>query len=148
MDKIYLASYKAKGNWVDKVIRFFTKGKYSHSEIAVEKTQGSQKRFEIYSSSPRDGGVRMKKMTELEPDKWDLIELPDITEQDVKAYYEKTKGMRYDFFGAIGTKLLIRQSRSKMFCSEWVFNLLQKSTEGWRFDPNQLHAVFKNKAGN
>ena len=145
MVKIYLASYKGTGTWIDKIIRCVTKGEYSHSELAVEKTQGTEKWFDIYSSSPRDGGVRVKKVAELEPEKWDLIELHNITEQQINAHYEKTKGMRYDFFGAIGTKLLIRQSRSKMFCSEWVFNVLQNSTEGWRFDPSQLHAIFANK---
>lgn len=143
VDGIYLASYKAKGDWVDKLIRFFTKGKYSHTEIAVVKNK--KKEAECYSSSPRDGGVRVKNIDVFDESKWDLLPLKEVAESDVKTYFEQTKGTKYDFFGAIGTKLLIRQSRSKVFCSEWAFNLIFKSNEGWRFDPSQLHAIVKGR---
>ena len=49
-----LAFYKAKGDWVDLLIRVFTNSKYSHVEIVHIK--------DWYSSSPRDGGVRVKQI--------------------------------------------------------------------------------------
>ncbi|EDJ90109.1 hypothetical protein CGSHi22421_06683 [Haemophilus influenzae R3021] len=79
----------------------------------------------------------------LEHEKWDLIELQNITEDQIKAYFEQTKNMRYDWWGAIGIVLGIKQKRSKYFCSEWCFNCIKNSNEGWRFSPNQLGAMFK-----
>lgn len=49
---VQLAFYKAKGDWVDKVIRWWTSSKYSHCEVVIGD--------EWFSSSPRDGGVNAK----------------------------------------------------------------------------------------
>ena len=45
---IRLAFYKGKGDWVDKLVRWWTKSQYSHVEVVVGNTW--------ISSSPRDGG--------------------------------------------------------------------------------------------
>lgn len=151
MNKVYLASYKAKGDLVDKIIRFFTRGKYSHSELVIHKFEitdhyHKEEWFECYSSSPRDRGVRVKRMSSLSADKWDLVELKDVKESDVKAYFEQTKGTKYDYAGAIGIKLGgIKESRSKVFCSEWIFNFIFNSDEGWRVEPNLLHTILKSR---
>ena len=42
--------------------------------------------------------------------KWDLIELQNITEERIKAYFEQTKSMRYDWWGALGIVLGIKQN--------------------------------------
>ena len=47
--KAKLAFYKAKGNWIDFLVRVFTNSPYSHCELVINK--------DWYSSSPRDGGV-------------------------------------------------------------------------------------------
>ncbi|HHF3852101.1 enoyl-CoA hydratase [Haemophilus influenzae] len=144
--KVYLALYKGKKTgWTPKAIlarlsdwltRKLTKGLYSHCEIVVNKG------FKVcYSSSIRDGGVRSKIMY-LEHEKWDLIELQNITEERIKAYFEQTKNMRYDWWGALGIVLGIKQKRSKYFCSEWCFNAICGGENGWRFSPNQLGAIF------
>ena len=65
-------SNKGRGDWKDKAIRFFTRGQYSHCEMAV--ANGDE--WDCYTSSPRDGGVRMKTM-KLSPTEWDLIKLPE-----------------------------------------------------------------------
>ena len=47
MAKVYLAMYKHKRDWrkepikaiADRITRFFTKGKYSHCEIAIERIE-------------------------------------------------------------------------------------------------------------
>ena len=100
--QVYLALYKGKrdgklSDWTvlkarigDALTRFFTRGKYSHCEIAVK--NGSE--FDCYSSSIRDGGVRVKTMP-LPSEKWDLIELPDT--ENVKIVFEKTRGKKYDW---------------------------------------------------
>lgn len=144
---IYLALYKGKGNWVDKLVRFFTKGKYSHCEIAIKKSRVEghydyQEWFECYSASPRDNGVRCKIINVSDRVKWDLIALNGIDESQIHAYFELTKGRKYDFWGAVGVVLGFRQKREKFFCSEWCFNALRRSDQGWRFSPNQLAIIF------
>ncbi|MBF0785417.1 enoyl-CoA hydratase [Muribacter muris] len=145
---IYLALYKGKGDWVDRLVRFFTKGKYSHCEIAIERHQFQSGdyypiiSYECYSASPRDNGVRCKKINLTDRLTWELIELEGITESQIKAYFERTKGKQYDLWGAIGVVLGFKQKRDKFFCSEWCFNALRNSDQGWRFSPNQLAIIF------
>ncbi|MDG6881060.1 Uncharacterised protein [Phocoenobacter uteri] len=137
MATIYLALYKGKGELVDKAIRFFTKGRYSHCELAIAKKDG----FLSYSSSPRDNGVRCKFIKKFDRLKWDLVALENVTEQQILDYFQQTKGKKYDWLGAIGVCLGLSQNRNRYFCSEWCFNVIFGSDEGWRFSPNQLSAL-------
>ncbi len=147
MTKIYLALYKGRktGNSfsallahsADFLVRKLTNGKYSHCEIVVSKGKNV-----CYSASIRDGGVRSKVM-DLEREKWDLIELKNVTEEQIQTYFEQTKGMKYDWWGAIGIVFGVKQKRSKFFCSEWCFNVIKKSDQGWRFSPNDLNEIFR-----
>ena len=68
---VQLAFYKAKGDWVDWIVRKWTKSIYSHCEVVIGD--------EWFSSSPRDGGVRMKKI-EYKPEDWDLVEYKGVSE--------------------------------------------------------------------
>lgn len=158
VNQVYLALYKNKRSWrkeplkalADVATRFFTKGEYSHCELVVERavfTGGKHYEQEVYydcySSSVQDGGVRCKQIDVSDSTKWDLIPLDGISEAQIHYYYELTKGRKYDWWGAIGIALGIKQKRSKYFCSEWCFNAIQNSDEGWRFSPNQLATMFK-----
>ncbi|HDR1408558.1 TPA: enoyl-CoA hydratase [Pasteurella multocida] len=146
---VYLALYKGRkkgkdltallARFSDWLTRKLTKGEYSHCEI-VFVNNGS---LLCYSASIRDGGVRKKEMT-LDSEKWDLIKLERVTESQVRRYFEKTKGAKYDWWGAIGIVLGVKQKRSKFFCSEWCFNAIKGSDQGWRFSPNDLSVIFKN----
>lgn len=151
MYKVYLALYKGSGGSLydrltDWLIRKITKGKYSHCEIAVCKSEirdhyHREEWFECYSSSPRDGGVRQQ-IINLNNGKWDLIELPNLTEREIKAYYEQTKGKPYDWRGVVGIAFGVKQKQDKYFCSEWCFNAIKYGSEdGWRFSPNQLAVI-------
>ncbi|MBR0573358.1 MULTISPECIES: enoyl-CoA hydratase [Pasteurellaceae] len=148
MNKIYLGFYKGKGNFVDRIIRFFTKGKYSHCELIIERKNiyGGRYHFnekisyDCYSSSPRDGGVRLKNIN-INSENWDLVQLENVTEQQIISYFQQTKGKKYDLWGAIGVCLGIKDERDKYFCSEWCFNVIFGSDQGWRFSPNQLSAL-------
>lgn len=158
MTKIYLALYKGKkSGWTPKAIaarlsdwltRKLTKGQYSHCEIAIERQEflvGDYHpiiSYDCYSSSIRDGGVRCKNMP-LDRDKWDLIELQGVTQAQINAYFAKTQGQKYDWWGALGIVLGIKQKRSKYFCSEWCFNVIKGSDQGWRFSPNDLAVIVK-----
>ncbi|RFO10071.1 enoyl-CoA hydratase, partial [Haemophilus influenzae] len=98
--------------------------------------------YDCYSSSVQDGGVRCKQIDVSDNTKWDLIPLDGVTEEQIKAYFDRTLGCKYDWWGALGIVLGIKQKRSKYFCSEWCFNAICGSESGWRFSPNQLAAIF------
>lgn len=150
--KIYLALYKGNAlskieRFQDSLIRFFTKGIYSHCEIVVHKQECWERYdyrdvYECYSSSPRDGGVRCKQIN-IHDDKWDLVPLHHLTESQILAYFNRTSGAKYDWRGVLGLVLGLRQKKNKFFCSEWCFNLIFECDEGWRFNPNQLAVIIK-----
>ena len=71
--------------------------------------------FDCYSSSVRDGGVRCKQIDLSDTDKWDLVLLDNVTEAQIKSYYNRTSGAKYDWWGALGIVLGIKQKRSKYF---------------------------------
>jgi hypothetical protein len=147
MARVYLALYKNKRNWrkepikaiADHITRFFTKGKYSHCEIAIERSASI---YDCYSASVQDGGVRCKQIDVSNNIKWDLIPLDNVTEDQIKAYLSRTRGAKYDWWGALGIVLGMKQKRNKYFCSEWCFNAIHGGESGWYFSPNQLAAIF------
>jgi len=142
---IYIAFYKGRGgNWwqrlQDSLIRFFTRGEYSHCEIAVDMFNPNNI-CECTTSSPRDGGVRLKNM-QLPPDKWQLIPLHGYSRANVIDFYALHVGKKYDWLGVLGFVLRTKQSPNRYFCSEYVAEFLD-FPEPWRFSPNDLHAILK-----
>ena len=143
---IHLASYKGRriaGNrslkafynsFQDTLIRLLTKGVYSHCEIAILRTDG---RYDCYSASIRDGGVRYKVMR-LPTDRWDLQLIDNIQSHSVLSHYRLTRRHRYDTLGALGIVFLSPQSQAKSFCSEWCYNVIFNSIDGWHFSPSDL----------
>lgn len=125
--------YKVKGNWVDKIIRLFTGKPYSHCELAV----ANGNKYLCYSSSPRDGGVRYKTM-HLNEDKWDLIPITGLSVTQIAQFYDKTKGKKYDFIGAVGCVLPLRQKPSRYYCSEWCYEVIFGQAPQFAVSPNQL----------
>lgn len=131
-----IASIKARlGDWITRKI---TRGIYSHCEIAVPLSCGG---YACYSSSIRDGGVRVKKM-DLPSEKWDLIELPGVTAADLDRVWQAAKGKRYDWLGAIGTVLKIRQRPDKWFCSEFCAAVIGFG-EPSKYSPSALADAMK-----
>lgn len=124
--KIYLALYKGRrdGAWYkpsvatarvsDWIIRTLTGSPYSHCELAVSCADGQ---YDCYSSSIRDGGVRLKTMP-LPPEKWDLIPV-DVKPEQVYEALAATFGAKYDWLGATGVIARWRHDKRKWFCSEW-----------------------------
>lgn len=143
--KVYLACYKGKAQKrlhriCDNITKFFTRGDYSHCEIAVFDGE----KYHCYSSSIRDGGVRSK-IIDLKPEHWDLFPLPQLSQIQIQRYFNATAGHGYDLLGALGCVSGIRQHQSKYFCSEWCFNAIFQSEQGWRFSPSQLAEIVKHK---
>ena len=135
MTRVYLALYKGRKRLMDWAVRTATRGQYSHCEIAVK--HDFTDTYHCYSASARDGGVRSKRML-LPADKWDLLEIRDVDAYDkVWALFQQTRGAKYDYCGALGLVLPIRQARQRWFCSEWCAKALELG-QPEKFSPNRL----------
>lgn len=73
----------------------------------------------IASASVRDGGVRSKRVF-LNPAHWQIVDVPQWDVAKSIALLQHTKGMRYDYRGAIATAFLGSQDPDRWFCNEWV----------------------------
>ena len=107
-----LALYKGKGKVGNALIRWWTRSPYSHCELVVNGV--------CYSSSLMDKGVRSK-VIDLKPDHWDLVALPGVTESEVLAYFEKTKGQKYSWLDLILSQIFNwnHDEDGAAFCSDW-----------------------------
>lgn len=142
-NQVYLALYKGRksgkgmnvwsARFSDWLIRKITHGQYSHCEIAID----CGGKFDCYSASLRDDGVR-RKLIYLTPDKWDLIALPDTTAQQARDLYRRTLGAKYDTLGVFATVLpRVKGSLRRWFCSEWCAAALGLE-EPETYSPNGL----------
>lgn len=133
---IRFAFYKGKGNFMNALIRWWTNGPYSHTEVIVEQRGNASL---CYSSHKPDGGIRGK-WRYLDPEEWDFVDI-DYDAELCKKWYEDRKGAKYDMLGLLG--LVFRRddySRIKYFCSEANASSVGIS-EGWRYDPNALKPI-------
>ncbi len=149
---VYLALYKGRrdGAWYrpgvaaarlsDWIIRTLTGSPYSHCELAVPCADGQ---YDCYSSSIRDGGVRLKTMP-LPPEKWDLIPV-DASPEQVYEALAATFGAKYDWAGATGVIARWRHDKRKYFCSEWCAMALGLANPE-RFCPGSLAAYLQTAA--
>lgn len=116
-----LAFYKAKGTWVDQLIRLVTRSPYSHVELITEPdlyfADGSMR---CTSSSLRDGGVRVRNII-LKPGHWDIVEV-EWYAGDLPYFFKQFIGAKYDFAGLIFSQFFNwrRQDNQRWFCSELI----------------------------
>jgi len=127
----YKGNSKNNGKLYSKLIRWWTKGPYSHVEIILDGY--------MYSSSPRDGGVRRKKFKG-KNDHWDFIEINNLKEKNILEFYNQTKENKYDFFGILGFILPFKDRTNEWFCSEWCSNALKISgyKKLWKLEPSKI----------
>lgn len=133
---IKAAFYIGKGNYLDKIIRWRTSSDTSHVELIVGNS--------MFSSSPRDGGVRMRPLT-TNASNWRIVDIPNIKNDAIYEFYDQTRGASYDWIGAVvgaGAAVDV-QSKNKWFCSEWCAHALGYE-QGWRFTPANLEVVLNN----
>lgn len=119
---ISLAFYKgrATNRWhrvQDAVIRFATRGQYSHVEFIAGAAEFGLA-HECLSSSGRDGGVRAKTMA-LKPANWDLVQL-SIDPEGPERFIRDRIGAGYDYTGLVLSHVLplSRHDKARWFCSE------------------------------
>ena len=112
MVKAKIALYKGKGDITDKLIRWWTKSKYSHVEIVMGQTWTS--------ISPIT--MRLKsRIINANNDRWDFIDV-EIDKQNFDNIISKFYGCKYDWTGIFLSQFLPLgiQNPSRLFCSEFV----------------------------
>lgn len=109
---VQLALRKDDARLTARFIQWWTGSPYSHCELVVDGL--------CYSSSAMDGGVRCKAI-DLDPDKWDVLELPWADASQIVSYFYETDHHRYGWFGLICSQLfnLNRETAGAQFCSQW-----------------------------
>ena len=117
---MYLAFYKGEGSFFDKLIRKYLKGKYSHVELVLGNLW--------YTSSPRDGGVRVKGIV-MKESNWDLLHIPVSSSQvkDIRGFFHNNMGKKYDWAGIMFSQVLPleKDNPDRWFCSEICSRALQ-----------------------
>ena len=79
----------------------------------------------------------------LPADKWDLIPIRDAeTHEKVWALYQTTQGAKYDYIGALGVVLPVRQVAQRWFCSEWCAKALGLG-QPEKYSPQALADLFQ-----
>jgi len=127
------------------IIRLWTFGKYSHSEIVFSDGK-------CFSSDEADGGTRFKDMA-MSADDWDLLAIPCSSQQEkrVRAFCEEEDDLKYDKVGIGFSFLPIPigwQSANRWFCSELCVAALQQIgfLTGYTpasISPNKLYKLLK-----
>lgn len=135
-----LAFYVGRGNWVDRAIRHATGAAYSHVELLAPYEGRRTKTMRAISSSPRDGGVRVKEMT-FHPARWSFVDLHPWHRAWPFERAAQHLGARYDwraiaFTHALG---LGGQNPRRFTCSELIASALglwhpQRITPGDLYD--------------
>ncbi|MBS7660567.1 hypothetical protein I0D00_01195 [Pseudomonas lalucatii] len=113
MGLIYLALYKGRGRLFNRLIRLWTRSRYSHCELVMPDGRW-------LSASAMDGGVRAKRI-ELDLAHWDLIPLPWANTHQIQALFQRHQGKGYDWLGILASQLLplAVNNQRRMFCSEF-----------------------------
>lgn len=134
-----VAFYKARRTLFDTIVRLWTRAPYSHCELVLNHVAGDE--YTCVSSSFRDGGVRIKVIT-LEPDRWDIVDVPfDVHPQEPYAWVFRHRDEGYDAWGLLGFVFRpIQGEPQSWFCSEAVADILG-FPDPWRFDLATLFAV-------
>lgn len=107
---VRLAMYKGQGTAFNGAVRWWTDSPYSHCELIV--------RGKCYSSSLRDGGVRGKEI-DLDPEKWDIYDLPWADAETVLTWFALHDGDIYGVSDLVLCQMfgMVRDGRGE-FCSE------------------------------
>lgn len=146
MDKVLIAFYKADGpyaRWDDKLIAWWTRGPYSHTELVL-RDHLSPTGYSMFSSLGTEGGVRIKPHT-IDDRVWDYV---SVTVRDRKAiidFYHMILGHKYDWTGIIFSQIvrLGIDNQKRWFCSESNVKALQlagcTNKKIWLLKPEMTH---------
>lgn len=139
---VTLAFYKAKGDRIDRAIRWWTASPYSHVElINWRRTVDARDRPEALavSASHRDGGVRARVIA-MTPGHWDYVPVPWADALRIWSRAHDLIGAGYDYPGLVLSQVLNlrRGFRQRWFCSELIAHLLDLPRPS-AYSPGDLH---------
>jgi hypothetical protein len=148
--KVKVAFYKAKGNWQNRIVRWWTGSPYSHAELVMPDN------YTWISISPfLTGEVAKRTKTDFDLDKWDFVslEIDESQKEIILDFFEETKECKYDWIGMILSQFLpfnIKR-KNKWYCSEWIAYALRiAGIVDWKvikiynqtdLSPGQLHSI-------
>jgi hypothetical protein len=117
--KIKVAFYKAKGTWVNSIVRWWTESIYSHAELIMPDD------INWIGISPfLKSRVSRRIVLDYDPAEWDIIEIDVTPEQHdvIVEFYKQTKGDGYDWIGMLLSQFLPCKikHRKRWYCSEWI----------------------------
>jgi uncharacterized protein YycO len=128
---VRLAFYRGSGKLMDKIIRWWTGGEYSHVEVQFSDGK-------CFSSSFRDKGVRFKKI-DLKPEKWNVVDISIENEAEVLEWCMTQLHKKYDLLGVLGYVLTpfrnTVQSKKRWYCSEICAHILRT------FNREEYHSI-------
>lgn len=117
--EIKIAFYKGKGDFLNGVVRWWTKSVYSHAELVLPDG------YTWIGISPfLKSRVSSRKKIIIDYNEWDFITL-NVTEEQaniIMEFFEDTEGQRYDWIGMLLSQFLPCKIKHKKrwYCSEWI----------------------------
>lgn len=132
-----LAFYKGRSHFFNRLVAWWTNGKYSHVEVILDRLENGD--YTCLSSSFRDGGVRVKNMP-LPSEKWDIVAVKGNDERAI-FWAVVHAGARYDILGLFGFvwRRQVHEDQ-RWFCSEVVADIIGLAHPS-RYDPNTLYDI-------
>ncbi len=124
--KIKVAFYKGKGNFLNGIVRWWTRSIYSHAEIMLPDG------LTWIGISPfLKSKVASRKKIIIDYSEWDFIDI-DVNEEQlgiIMEFFEDTKGQGYDWVGMLLSQFLPCKIKHKKrwYCSEWIAYALRIS---------------------
>lgn len=114
---VQLAMRKNDTRLTARAIRWWTDSIYSHCELVVDGM--------CYSSSAMDKGVRHKAIA-LNPEHWDVIDLPWADAAKILRHFHVTRKHNYGWASLAASQMLNlnRELGKSPFCSQWCANAL------------------------
>ncbi len=117
--KITIAFYKGKGDFVNAVVRWWTKSIYSHAELILPDE------LTWISISPSfNSKITRRLKLEVDYSEWDFIDIEVSAEQYnvILAFFEETEGQGYDWVGMLLSQFspCKIKHRERWYCSEWI----------------------------
>lgn len=117
--KISIAFYKGKGNFINAIVRWWTKSIYSHAEIVL-----SDGTTWVGISPFLKSEVNGRDKPHIDVEEWDFINLDIDKDQynTVIEFYNDTRGHKYDWIGMLLSQFLPCRikHKSRWYCSEWI----------------------------
>ena len=117
--KIQVALFKGRGNWLNKLICWWTKSRYSHAELVL-----SDDKTWLGISPFLKSKVDSREKLIVDNLEWDFVYLDVTSEQHdiILEFFEETKGFGYDWVGMMLSQFSPCRIKHKKrwYCSEWI----------------------------